>query len=97
VSRVTRVRSGHTQRMSITPQDPNEVLALHFDEQAVAADLALWCDGAVEESPDGSVAILVPGDRGPQRAQLGDWIVRKPAGDYYTCSPEAFAALHEPA
>ena len=78
---MTRVRWGHTQRMSLTP----------------AADLALWRDGAVEEGPDGSMAILVPGDRGPQRAQPGDWIVRKPDGGYYTCSPEAFAALHEPA
>jgi hypothetical protein len=83
--------------MSIDAHDSSQVLALHFDEEAVAEELARWCDGTVEASPDGSVAILVPGDRGPERAQLGDWIVRADAGHYYACSPEAFAALHEPA
>lgn len=72
------------------------VVALHFDEPAVAQELATWCGGAVVEGVDGPV-VDVPTLDGPRPAGLGDWIVRRMDGDFLACSPEEFAAHYAPA
>lgn len=81
---------------------PGEVAALQFTDATVAEDLAAWCAGEVVKriDVDGSdverTVILVPTDKGPLPAHLGDWVVRRGEGDYYPCGPEKFALLHEP-
>ncbi len=83
--------------MTFPDDDGSVVTALRYDEQAVAADLATWCGGEVEPSAhDHPPTIWVPTKKGPRPASLGDWIVRRGWGDYYPCSPEDFAATHEP-
>ena len=80
----------------------DEVVALRYDEIAVTEELASWCNGEVarREGADGpdedALVILVPTAKGPLPAQFGDWIVRRDEGDFYPCSPETFAALHQP-
>jgi hypothetical protein len=72
------------------------VVALHFDEPAIAEELASWCEGAVVEGIDGPV-VDVPTLDGPHPAALGDWVVRRGDGDFVACSPEEFAAHYAPA
>lgn len=77
-----------------------DVVALRFDEEAVAEDLARWCDGQVvmAEGVDGTITttIYVPTARGPRPALFGDWIVLTPDGQFAPCSPAKFAARFEP-
>lgn len=81
---------------------PDEVVALRFDELAIADELAAWCGGEValrsdiEEPNEDRTVILVPTAKGPQPASFGDWIVRRSEGDFYPCSPDKFALLHDP-
>lgn len=84
------------------PVPPDAVVALHFDEPAVADELARWCSGQVEQVPDPDVpgvvhpTIWVPSVRGPRPAPLGYWIIRRGEDDFLPQSPEDFAATHEP-
>jgi hypothetical protein len=82
--------------------EPDAVVALHFNDLALADELAQWCSGEVARRVDVDgpeeqrVVVLVPTDKGPLPAHFGDWIVRRDEGDYYPCTPETFALLHEP-
>lgn len=80
---------------------PQEVLALRFDDAAVADDLATWCGGSVERvaTEDGGVVTTVwaPTDKGPRPAVLGDWIVRTKDAGVQVMDATAFAARHTPA
>lgn len=84
--------------MSTPFEQDGVVTALRYDEAAVAGDIAAWCGGELEQAEDGTApaTIWVPTAKGPRPAALGDWVVRRPAGDYYTCDPTEFAALHDP-
>lgn len=33
---------------------------------------------------------------GPLRAEIGDWIIRGVAGEFYPCKPDIFEATYEP-
>jgi hypothetical protein len=87
---------------ALSELDARAVTALQFTEVAIADDLAAWCSGEVtrrvdvEGSPDELTVILIPTSKGPKAAHVGDWIVRRAEGDYYPCTPEKFALLHEP-
>lgn len=87
--------------MSIEDPAPDEVVALRFDETAVAEDIAAWCGGKVERTPvlDGepTTCIWVPTPKGPRAALLGDWVVRRGEEDHAVLDSTAFAALHSPA
>ncbi len=87
--------------MSIEAPRPDEVVALRFDEAAVAGDIAAWCGGRVEHTPahDGppTTCVWVPTPKGPRAALLGDWVVRRAEGDHAVMESTAFAALHTPA
>lgn len=78
----------------------DDVVAMRFDEEAVAADLARWCNGQVVLTEDiegvTTTTIYVPTSKGPRPALLGDWIVRTPDGAFAPCSPATFAARFEP-
>lgn len=65
--------------------------------------LAEWCGGQW-------LSLYGRGDRGEDishvairtlegtmRAELGDWIIKGVAGEFYPCKPEIFAASYEPA
>ncbi len=86
--------------MSPSRPGAREVVALRFDEHAVAEDLAVWCGGRVTWAPgeDGRpvVTIWVPTHKGPRPALFGDWIVRRGDEDYQPYAPQDFAARFEP-
>ncbi len=79
---------------------PDEVLALHFDEAALADEIARWCGGKVErtQGADGAVVttVWVPTVKGPRPALLGDWVVRRGEEDHVVMDAVAFAATHRP-
>lgn len=87
--------------MPIDALEPDEVLALRFDEPAVADELAAWCGGQVERAQaadgTGTATVWVPTAKGPRPAVLGDWVVRRADGDHAVQDPVAFAAMHGPA
>ncbi len=87
--------------MSIDTPAPDEVLALRFDEPALADDLAAWCGGRVERTAvhgaDPVTCVWVPTMKGPRAALLGDWVVRRADDDHAVLDSTAFAALHRPA
>ena len=87
--------------MPIDDLAPDEVLALRFDEPAVADELAAWCGGQVERAvaEDGSetATVWVPTTKGPRPAVLGDWVVRRAEEDHAVLDTVAFTALHGPA
>ena len=77
------------------------VVALRFDEVAVAADLAEWCDGVVVtddpmDPASPAVAVRVPADGASVLAERGDWIVRRPDGSFTAMRHSEFVARHEP-
>lgn len=77
------------------------VLALRYDEAAVADELSVWCGGRVErpEGADGGQAapvVWVPTRHTPRAASIGDWIVRNPDGSFTAMTAEAFAVHFEP-
>lgn len=75
----------------------DEVLALRYDEPAAAVDLALWCEGHLEEAPDGGPPVIwIPGKDGPEAAVVGTWVVRYADGQWAALSPRQFAATFEP-
>jgi len=87
--------------MSLDALSPDEVLALRFDESAVAEELAEWCAGSLErvttESGTVVTTIWVPTAKGPRPALLGCWIVRAADGSVSVMDAEDFAARHAPA
>ncbi len=88
--------------MPIDGLEPDEVLALRFDEPTAAEDLAAWCGGRVErvihlDDAQEGVLIWVPTTQGPRPATLGDWIVRRKPGDFAPVSETEFVAHFRPA
>lgn len=87
--------------MPIDALEPDEVIALRYDEPTVADELAAWCGGQVERAvlADGTATatVWVPTVKGPRPAVLGDWVVRRAEEDHAVMDPAAFAAMHGPA
>lgn len=88
--------------MPIDDLQPDEVIALRFDESAVIEELAQWCGGDVEQTldplePTGVRRVIwVPTAAGLQKASLGWWILRRADGDFWPMPPEEFAARAQP-
>lgn len=76
------------------PNDPS-VVALRFDVDAVADDLARFCSGEAV-MVEGHECIRVPGQFGIELARHGDWIVRMCEGEFIAVTPDEFAARFEP-
>lgn len=66
-----------------------------------AITLALWCGGVLVEEHDALnhdivfPGINVPTEQGMRRAQEGDWIIQRPAGDFLALKPDKFDQLFE--
>ena len=86
--------------MSLEALSPDEVLALRFDDESAAEELAAWCGGKVERvaTEAGTVVttIWVPTVKGPRPALLGTWIVKAADGGVRVMDAEDFAARHAP-
>ena len=55
-------------------------------------DVANWCGGQARTSG----RVLIPTLEGEMQADLGDWIIRGVADEFYPCKPDIFAATYEP-
>ena len=74
--------------MSLEELEPDEVLALRYDEPTAGPDLAHWCGGGLIGE-----TVIVPSLRGPVVARVGDWIVRD-AGGGWSVLPHGDFVLH---
>lgn len=67
-----------------------------------AEAVSIWCGGVLVTEHDALqhditfVAINVPTVNGKKRAQEGDWIIKRPAGDFYPVSDQKFKELFDP-
>ena len=63
------------------------------------AGVAEWCGGMIvgNEVSDPPVTLVIPTLEGPISGQMGDWIIRGVAGEFYPCKPDIFEATYEPA
>lgn len=68
------------------------VMALRYDADTVASDLARWCEGTVELVAGRPPIVWVPTAYGPRPGLHGDWIVRLAPGDFRPFTPADFAA-----
>ena len=73
---------------------PVVVEARKFEPNDVRYALALagWCGG--KASHDQTV-IQIPTLEGVITAQIGDWIIKGVAGEFYPCKPDIFEATYE--
>jgi hypothetical protein len=53
----------------------------------------LSCEFSVD---DESGALFIPTLEGEMRADVGDWLIKGVAGEFYPCKPDVFAATYEP-
>ena len=82
--------------------DPvSEVTNIYIVE--ASADLSNWVELArlhrvkpQVRDPGRSDTLLIPTLEGEMRADVGDWIIRGIAGEYYPCKPDIFADSYEP-
>jgi hypothetical protein len=81
--------------MSIENPDDPEVVALQFDVDSFATDLARWCGGTVVNL-DGDECIQVPESDGSGLARRDDWLVRISDGDFVAVGRDDFAARFQP-
>lgn len=67
-----------------------------------AEAVAKWCGGVLVKEHDALqhdvtyAAINVPTVTGKKRAQEGDWIIKRPTGDFYPVQAHRFEELFEP-
>ncbi|HEX3781699.1 MAG TPA: hypothetical protein VHX38_18710 [Pseudonocardiaceae bacterium] len=71
---------------------PVEIEAMRFESVNDGSVIATWCGGANEKSPEG---IDIPTLEGTMRANLGDWVIRGVAGEFYPCRDDIFEATYE--
>ncbi|MFA5158721.1 MAG: hypothetical protein WC451_06085 [Patescibacteria group bacterium] len=53
--------------------------------------LPLWAVG----SRNGKCGIIIPTLEGDHLAEIGDWIIKGVAGEFYPCKPDIFEATYE--
>jgi hypothetical protein len=72
---------------------PVVIEAMYFNNMTVGLAIAQWCGGTLKTSK----AIVIPTLEGDMRADLGDWIIKGVAGEFYPCKPDIFEATYEAA
>ena len=62
-----------------------------------ATDIMAWIGrpDVFQFVADGSPQLLIPTLEGTHAANVGDWIIKGVAGEFYPCKPEIFAATYE--
>lgn len=82
---------------------PVVIKAAKWDERKATLDLLIahglcWTrhDGHVD-APDVCRNLGIRTLEGTMRAEVGDWIIKGVAGEFYTCKPDIFEKSYEPA
>lgn len=71
------------------------------DYNSAGGDIWRWMDGhdveiRCEQEDPGPAYGVIPTLEGDMRADIGDWIIRGIAGEFYPCKPSIFEATYEP-
>ena len=77
---------------------PVEIEARRHDgSPAGEADLIEWIGGEARVEHDGgeSTNLIIPTLEGDHIANVGDWIIKGVAGEFYPCKPGIFAATYD--
>jgi len=61
-------------------------------------DVARWVNsnGGQADVPFAAPVLIIHTLEGEMKAQIGDWIIKGVAGEFYPCKPDIFAATYEP-
>ena len=64
-------------------------------------EVAAWCGGRAEQAaPSGMIyapgVVAIDTLEGTMWAEVGDWIIKGVAGEFYPCKPDIFSATYEP-
>jgi hypothetical protein len=73
---------------------PVVVEARRFD-RGRSPRLAKWCGGRYEIRGFLPAVLMIPTLEGTKRAQVGDWIVKGVAGEFYPVASSIFEASYE--
>jgi hypothetical protein len=71
---------------------PLVVQAVRFENEQMGSLLAEWCGGTNDAAPD---LVEIPTLEGIMEVQLGDWIVRGIAGEFYPVQADIFDATFD--
>ena len=81
---------------------PVTIQAMQWDGSLKSTDdVTHWCGGRYDyevktsDHTDKAEWISIPTLEGVMRADVGDWIIRGVAGEFYPCKPDIFAATYE--
>lgn len=75
---------------------PVEVEAVQWDgSHERQARIVTWSQGAVSGWFDEVYYLAIETLEGTMRAEVGDWIIRGVAGEFYPCKPDVFEATYE--
>lgn len=71
--------------------------ARQITSQEVIPSICEWIvhQGGVALAPINDATMLLNTLEGTIRAQVGDWIIKGVAGEFYPCRPDIFAATYE--
>lgn len=75
---------------------PVEIEAMRV--QPPLSKVAEWCGGTVLRGGMQStkfIGVIIPTLEGDMRADIGDYVIRGVAGEFYPCKPDIFAATYE--
>ena len=82
--------------MPMFRRKPAELEAFKLNQYNIA-QLERWCGGSIKGTslPAHQQVIDIQTNSGEQRADMGDWIIKGPTGEFYPCKPDIFDALYE--
>lgn len=78
---------------------PVEVEAMQvLDDLGNHAAIHRWINenGGTARMPAFDPWLIIETLEGDMRADLGDWVIRGVAGEFYPCKPDIFATTYEP-
>lgn len=80
---------------------PVVIEAVQFNNDAESYPLLLWINegqfaAGRELARWHNDTLVIPTLEGDHTANIGDWIIKGVAGEFYPCKPEIFAATYEP-
>jgi hypothetical protein len=84
--------------MTAYRKKPVVIEAMQYGPETCAA-ICAWM--SQEHFPDPEVCgvcdLIIPTLEGDMTARPGDWIIKGVKGEFYSCKPDIFAAIYEPA
>lgn len=88
--------------MGLYRKKPVVIEAIQFTGTASSSDevMDFLADGGKScwgNLAEGNTHVTIPTLEGNMRAEVGDWIIKGVAGEFYPCKPDIFQATYEEA